>query len=87
MSMVCQKDARMSGFDFMFRAIFKNTYNAFQMVSGLDFDRFSSTGYQARELCGDFALKTPPMWISISNFSRFFFSFGLALSAVLRSCS
>ena len=48
MPIVYQKDARMNGFDFMFRAIFKNTYSAFQMVSGLGFDYFSFRGLQAR---------------------------------------
>ena len=82
-----QKDARFRGYVFVYRAMFMRTYSAIGDVSGLDSDCFSSSGCQARRLCGDFALKAPPMWISISNFSRFFFSFGLAVSAVLRSCS
>ena len=38
MSMVCQKDARMRGFDFMYRAVFKETYSASLEVSELAFN-------------------------------------------------
>ena len=48
---IWQEDARKWFHDVMFRAIFKNTYNAFQMASGLGFDCFSSTGCQERRLC------------------------------------
>ena len=67
-----QKDARKTIQDSMYRAMFVSTYRAFQMVSGLDFGRFSSTGYQARRLCGDFGLNRPLTKILISHFFTLF---------------
>ena len=46
----CQKDARMRDFDFMYRAVFKETYNAFDEVSGLVKDCFRLNGCPARGL-------------------------------------
>ena len=49
MSMVCQKDARMRDCVFMYRAVFKETYNVFGDVSELDFDCNRLSGCLARE--------------------------------------
>ena len=68
-----QKGARMMSYIFMFRAVFKNTYSEFQMVSRSGFDCYSFTGYQAREQCCDFGLNWPPMLFLISHFSSLFF--------------
>ena len=75
MSMVCQKDARFRGYEFVCRAMFMRTYSAIGDVSGLDSDCFSSSGCQARRLCGDFGLNCALILISDSKFSSFFSSF------------
>ena len=43
-----QKDARIQGYDFMYRAEFQATYNAFGDVSGLVNGFFSFSGWQIR---------------------------------------
>ena len=48
------------------------TYNPFQVVLGLGFDCYSFRRLPARELCEDFALKTPPNKNSISTFFKVF---------------
>ena len=48
MSMIYQKDARIQGYDFMYRAAFQETYSAFDEVSGLVNGCFSFSGCQAR---------------------------------------
>ena len=75
MPIVYQKDAIMNGFDFMFRAVFKNTYSAFQIASGLGFGCYSFRRLQARTPRCDFGLNWPPMLISIFTFSSFFSNF------------
>ena len=75
MSIVYQKDARMNGFDFMFRAVFKNTYSAFQIASGLGFGCYSFRRLQARTPRCDFGLKRALSVISVSTFSKLFSNF------------
>ena len=72
MPIIYQKDARMNGFDFMFRAVFKNAYTAFQIASGLGFGCYSFRRLLARELRCDLGLNWPPMLFLISHFSSFF---------------
>ena len=72
MSMICQKDARMSGFDFVFRALFMDTYSEFGVASRLDFDPFGFSECQARRLCQAFGLNRALILILIFHFFTLF---------------
>ena len=77
MPIICQKNARMRGYDFEYRGVFQVTYSAIQGGRELAFDSFSLSGCQAIEQRGDFVLKLPLSTFSDSSFFKFFPSFAL----------
>ena len=75
MQLFGQKDARIRGLDFMFRAWFVDTYSEFQAMRRLGFDWYHFRGFPARDQCPAFALNRALMLFFISHFFTLFPNF------------